>query len=571
MNQAETLAGKLVETDVLVLGGGAGGCAAAISAGREGARVLMVEKGPLLTSGSLGMYPTTLHVVMKHRQPYEEALQIEREAIEGLVHPPVFDIIYQESFDRLQDLERWGIEFVKDRTTGDYAIREMVGLLHVYLADPVAKGFKPTIAREALKAGARVEEWTMATNLLVSEGQVVGATGLNLRSGEFCVFRAKATILATGTGVRLYQPANGEPYMSWHCPYCSGDGHAMAYRAGAELANMEFPCATLVVKGLASPRAIIFLHLGSNNGYLVNALGERFMGRYDPLRLEGARRNLLCQAVLTEKREGRGPIYIDTRAIPSREVEATLGKWRKKGSEATLLQFLEAQGVQIGRDLLEVDVGEPSLYNGGVSGCVIGGNGETSLPGLYACGDSASGLAVRGVMGAFAVGWRAGGHGAAHSKKERQPPVDLTQVDRERERIFAPLQKRGRFSARQVEERLNQIMSDYVGFVRNESGLMTALEHIARTRSRSAEVGAKDVHGLQKTLELANLLDCSEMVTRAALFRCESRCVPFHYRSDYPARDDEHWLAWSVIKKEKGTMLVKKRPLEARASHAGNI
>lgn len=219
MNRPELLADRVLHTDVLVLGGGAGGCAAAISAGTEGVSVLMVDKGPLLTSGSLGMYPTTLHVIMKHRQPYEEALRTERDAIDGLVHLPVFDIFYQDSFERLQDLERWGIEFLKDSSTGDYLAREMVGLLHVYLADPVGKGFKPTIARKALEAGARVREWTMATSLLVSNGQVVGATGVDIRTGEFYVFRAKVTILATGTGVRLYQPANGDPYLSWHCPY----------------------------------------------------------------------------------------------------------------------------------------------------------------------------------------------------------------------------------------------------------------------------------------------------------------------------------------------------------------
>lgn len=561
MNQIEALADRVVDTDVLVLGGGAGGCAAAISAGNEGASVLVVDKGPLLTGGSLGMYPTTLHVILKHRQSYEEALRTEREAIDGLVHLPAFDIFYHDSFDRLKDLERWGVEFVKDAANGDYLVREMVGLLHVFLADPVGRGFKPTIARKALEAGARAQEWTMAANLLVSDGRVTGATGLNIRSGEFYVFRAKATILATGTGVRLYQPANGEPYLSWHCPYCTGDGHAMAYRAGAELANMEFPCATLVIKGLASPRAIIFLHLGNSNGYLVNALGERFMGRYDPLRREGARRNLLIQAILTEKREGRGPVYIDTREITPSDAEAALGKWRQKGSEATLVQFLAAQGIKIGQDLVEVDVSEQSLYNGGVSGCIIGSQGEASLPGLYACGDSASGLPVRGVMGAFAVGWRAGQH-AARSRTVRQPGVDPRQVALERERVFAPLHGGGSFTPRQVEDRLNQVMSDYVGFVRNEAGLETALQHIARLRSRLAEIAANDIHGIQKTLELANLLDCGEMVARAALFRRESRCVPFHYRSDYPERDDQNWLAWSVIRKEKGTMVVEKRPLE---------
>lgn len=554
------VADQVFETDVLILGGGTGGLAAAIRARREGADALIVEKAGIMGGGSLGASPNSLHVAFPEKQSWAEALECEKRAIDGLVNTAALRIFYEDSLKRLHDLESWGCPMIRTET-GELYVRPVLGLPHVYFVDPIGKGPKRAMLRQARAGKVKFQQWTMMTNLLVQKGRVVGATGVNVRTGEFYVFKSRATVLATGTGTRLYRPASGNSYVGWHPPYCTGDGHAMAYRAGAELTNMEIPCFTMAVQGLASYLALEILYMPYCDAPLVNRLGERFLVRYDPELMEMTSRNVFCQAILDEYEAGRGPCFIDT----SKMSEKALDEWRrgaKRGPAKLLLQYLDAQGIQLGRDPVEIGLTEPILYNGGVTGCWIDDQARTSMPGLYALGDVASGTAIRGINGAICAGWRAGADGARLAAELGAVNIDVEAVARERERVLAPLNRGRGIRPKELEGQLNGVMSDHVGYRRTEDGLKTAIVKLQELGGRVADLAAETPHELMKTLEVQNLIDCGEMVAQAALFRTESRCAPFHYRVDYPNKDDENWLAFVIARKDGEGMNLSKRPVQ---------
>ncbi len=555
----EQVADRVFETDVLILGGGTGGLAAGIRARREGADVLIVERAGVLGSGSLGANPVSLHVAFPEKQSWSEALECEKRAVDGLVNSAALRIFYEDSLEHLHDLESWGCPMVRTET-GELFVRPVLGLPHTYYVDAIRKGPKRAMLRQARAGKVKFRQWTMMTNLLVDEGRVVGATGVNVRTGEFYVFKSGATVLATGTGTRLYRPASGSSYIGWHPPYCTGDGHAVAYRAGAELTNMEIPCFTIAVQGLASYLALEMLRTPTD-APLVNQSGERFLARYDPKLMEMTSRNVFCQAIMDEYEAGRGPCFIDTSKWTKKAVERwTVGA--RRGAAKLLLEYLDRQGIELGRDRVEIGLTEPTLYNGGVTGCWIDDQARTNVRGLYAIGDVASGTAIRGINGAICAGWRAGADGARVAAESGRVDIDVESVARERERVLAPL-KRGRgMRPRELEGQLNDVMSDYVGYRRTENGLKTAIGKLQELRGRVPDLMAENPHELMKTLEVQNLIDCGEMVAQAALFRTESRCRPFHYRVDYPNRDNDNWLAFVIARKDGERMSLSKRPVQ---------
>lgn len=560
MPKPAQVADNVFETDVLVIGGGTGGLATAIRARQEGASTLVVEKAGIRGGGSLGASPNSLHVIWPEKTSFAETLEREKQAIDGLVNTKALRIFYEDSLARTQDLEKWGCPVMRTEN-GEMYQRPILGNLpHVFMVDPIKKGPKRAMIRQARANKVKFQEWTMISNLLIQDGRVAGATGFNVRTGKFTVFKAGATVLATGTGIRLYRPASGNSYVCWHPPYCTGDGHAMAYRAGAELTNMEIPCFTMAVQGLASYLALEILYMPYCEAPLINRLGERFLTKYDPELVEMTSRNVFCQGILDQYEAGLGPCFIDT----SKMSPKALDEWRrgaKRGPAKLLLQYLDAQGIELGKDLVEIGLTEPILYNGGVTGCYIDEQARTNVPGLYAIGDVASGTAIRGITGAICAGWRAGGDGARVAAQLGPVSLDAEAVARERERALAPMKRQRGIRPKELERRLNDVMSDYVGYRRTGEGLRTAIGRLQQLRGQIGDLVAENPHELLKAHEVQNLIDCGEMVAQAACFREESRCPPFHFRADFPQKDDANWLAFAVVRKDGNRMALSKRPV----------
>lgn len=541
------------ETDVLIVGGGVAGCLAALTAREAGVRVLVADKARLLErAGSVGggvdQYLTAMNSGPEWDTP-EFLLMHVPKLTDGLADMAVAERVVHEMPRVLRKLEAVGVNF-KDPNTGEYFRTRAFGLPGTFHLNFDGKRFKYYIARAARRAGADVLGRTSITQVLVdgATNRAYGAIGFNVRSGEWYAIRARAIILATGDVNRISRNASGVPFDSWHYPYNTGDGHAIGFRVGADLVNMEFVEATLTPKGFSTQGTNAYAGLGA---YFLNRHGERFMFRYDP-NGEKARRTKLIEGVINEVLAGNEPLYIDLRHLPDETLDhfvRTLGIDRH-----TLPGFFEQKKLDIRRQPIEISVSELSIRRSGVyfrgSGLVVDVHGETRIEGLFAAGDCST--VSGGIAGAAAMGTIAGRGAAARAQAGAAlPELDPRTLDEARERLAAPLERgaEGGVGWWDFEERIRRTVTDYIGFSRTEPGLREGLKILLELKREEPLLHAADLHGLMRVHESKNIRRVVELMARAALERTESRSGAAHRRLDYPQTDDERWRKFIVLRR----------------------
>jgi len=394
------------------------------------------------------------------------------------------------------------------------------------------------------------------TRLLLSDGQVSGAFGISLRDGQFLVFRAKITILATGGCTQIYRKTDGSID-------ATGDGLILAYDAGAELMDMEFH--QFFPMACYTPPFEMHQQTGALRYYLhakfYNALGEEFLGRYLPLSKDWGLRDPTSRAIYLENKHGRGSphggAYIAVNHLPHNLFE----EWVKK-HPLSLLSRLEKIGFDIRKDALEV--GPASHYTMG--GVRINENCETKLPRLYAVGEVASGMdgAERidggpAITWCLSMGYIAGKRTSKTSGELDWLPVDREQVREEQEKVNSLLKRNNGVRGFEIKDKIKDIMWEDCALVRDGKGLKNALNLLQDIRNNdlpriyvpdSSRIFNK---GLVEAYEATNMLDLSEMTVRAAIMREETR--KSHFRTDFPKRDNKKWLKNIIIRKGKGKML----------------
>ncbi|MGE5215680.1 MAG: FAD-binding protein [Chloroflexota bacterium] len=552
---------QTIETDVLVIGGGVAGCLAALGAREMNARVAVVDKGGLLERcGSIAAGVDQILAVAEDGPEWDTPEYL-------LHHIPkltdsIVDIKPVETFVRglpamLRKLEKMGVPF-RDPSTGKYFRHRTFGLPGEYHIDFDGSKFKPKISRAVLDSGAQIFLRTMAANFLTRKDQTVGASVFNIRTGEFYFFRAKAIVLATGDTNRLSRNSSGLAFDSWHCPYNTGDAQAMAARHGALLANMEFTENTITPKGISSQGTNSLTGLGA---YFINAKGERFMLKYDPAG-ERARRDILTSAIVSETLAGNAPIYCDCRHLPAdmlERLEETLGVDRP-----SLPRWFKEKGIDLKKDPFEVTVSEFSSRRGGVyfrgSGILIDAKTATQIAGLFAAGDCCT--VSGGISGAAVMGYEAGKqaglfachHGVEESLQEQE-------LEAEHERLLYPCRNASGISPRDYEDKVRQVVTDYIGYQRTEEKLRTAIEKLRGLAAEEPLLRARDFHELMRAHEALNIREVAEMVATAALERRESRGSYSHFRADFPNRDDAHWRKMIVLKRRNGGYEIDYRPV----------
>lgn len=539
-----------LEAEVLVIGGGVAGCLAAIEAGEAGQRVLIADKARLLErAGSVGggvdQYLTPMNSGPEWDTPQYLLMHIPV-LTDGLVDLDVAERVVHEMPKVLRKLEAIGIDF-HDPETGEYLRTRAFGLPGTYHLNFEGKRFKRDIGRHAHGTGAKLLPRTMITDLLVDPdtNRAYAATGFNVRTGEWYVIRAKSIIVATGDVNRISRNASGVPFDSWHYPYNTGDGHAMAFRVGAELVNMEFIEATLTPKGFSTQGTNAYAGLGA---HFINRHGERFMFKYDP-NGEKARRTVLIEGVIQEVLAGNEPLYIDLRHLPDDVKDhfvRTLGIDRH-----TLPAYFDQKGIDIRTQPIELSISELSIRRGGVyfrgSGLVIDADGETGIENLYAAGDCS--IVSGGIAGAAALGAITGRSAARRARSlSSLPDVDPATLDAAGERMKAPLEREMGLSWKHFEETIRDTVTDYVGVRRTERGLHKALDILAGLSNQEPTLSTSDMHGLMRTHESVNIRLLVELMARAALERKESRSGAAHRRIDHPATENPEWRKLVVLR-----------------------
>jgi succinate dehydrogenase/fumarate reductase flavoprotein subunit len=522
---------KLIETDVLVIGGGIAGCFAAIKAREKGLNVTIVDKAYAGKSGASISAPAGWLA-------YNPEWGIEFDSIihaldvdgEYINHREWCDIIVRESYDIYRDLVSWGVKFPID-------VAKVAALMPPY--PNVPQGFRripPILRKQAEKSGTAIMDRITVTELLQQDGKnIVGAIGFSIDTGDFYIFKSRATALCGGSN--SFKPPGFPIHM------LTGDAEAMAYRAGAEITGKEFNCTTHATRAEYPAALFAVKHIGPPPfvGIMKDGLGNEVPKRASEpdMRLE-----FLAHAGLT-------PITarVDDPWVLG-HIKHVFGDFAQELGDVQLAGGTAA--------------GYQNVGTGGV--WVINTKCSTSLPGLFAAGDCGgtrhNGAFIVNVgngTGPSAVTGRRAGEGAAeYASQVKKLKINEKYIASRKNLVYAPMERKAGYSPRWVTQLLQNTMIPYfVSYVKHGERLQAALTTVEFLRDHLVpRMYAKDPHELKLVHETGNMVLAAEMILRASLFRTESRGA--HYREDYPRRDDPAWLAWTKLKEVKGRMKVSK-------------
>jgi succinate dehydrogenase/fumarate reductase flavoprotein subunit len=544
-----------IEADVLVIGGGTAGCVAAIKAKEAlpDRTVLLLEKANVKRSGAiaLGMDGVNNAVIPGHATPAQYVREITM-ANDGIVNQKAILAYAEQSFAMIQELESWGVKFQKT-ATGDYDIKKVHHQGSYVLPMPEGYDIKKLLTRAMRRVGVKTENRVMATRVLTDEGRAVGVLGLNVRTGEFVIGRSKVVILCCGAAGRLGLPASGYLMGTYENPSNAGDGYSMAYHAGAELTNIECFQINPLLKDYNGPSCAYVS--GPFGGYTVNAKGNRFM-------LSDYWSGQMMMEFYKELTGPNGPVFLKMDHLAP-ETVSEIEKILHTTERPSRGRFHAGRGTNYGEKLVEMAVSEIGLCSGhSASGVWVNERGETTVRGLYAAGDMAS-VPHNYMLGAFTYG-----NICARNALEYLPTVDSGRVDdglvqRERERVLAPLNRPNGIPPHLVEYKLRRHVNDYLQPPKSANRLARGLEYFVRAREEIEQLGAVEPHDLMRAMECAFIRDCAEMAARASLFRTESRWGLYHYRQDFPEMDEENWFVHVNLKLgSDGAMTLFKRSIE---------
>jgi fumarate reductase (CoM/CoB) subunit A len=508
---------EIVDAHVLVVGSGGAGVRAAIEASRYGG-VVMVSKTIAGKGGCTTMAEGGYNAVLRDR----DSIQVHREdTLKGgayLNDPALVDALVTEAPERMADLVRWGAVFdvTEDRMVAQRPFGGQRFPRTCYAGDRTGHEMIMTLLDRLDATDTHLYQEVSVVDLVKDEnGAVAGAIALD-RDGNVILFRSDATVLATGGGTQVYD-------ISTNSAAGTGDGFAMAYRAGAELIDMEMVQfhPTGAVYPYDARGRLVTEAVRGEGGILLNARRERFMERYDPERMELSTRDVVARAIATEVLEGRGTsrggVYLDVTHLSAETIESRL--------PVMLEQFL-AYGVDIRREPMEV---APTAHHimGGVR---ITPECRTTLPGLFACGEVAGGVHGANRLGGNALaetqvfGKRAGEF--AGKAPARSGRIDDAAID-ERLRMLDGFFE-GTVNPADVRKDLKLTMWNQAGIFRNAADLRAALEQIRRLADQ--RLRAASTANLLECCTVRNMCTTASLIVRCALLRPENRGA--HVRRD---------------------------------------
>ena len=550
------------EHDVLIIGAGGAGLRAAIEALSKGASVGVVCKS-LLGKAHTVMAEGGIAAAMANVDAADGWKPHFRDTMRGgkyLNNWRMAQLHAQEAPDRVRELEQWGALF--DRTDSGAILQRAFGghtykrLCHV--GDRTGLEMIRTLQDRGVQLGFDVYMECTVTRLLTDAGRVAGAFGYWRENGRFIVFKAKSIVIATG-GIGKAWPVTSN---SWEY---TGDGMTLAYEAGAELMDMEFvqfhPTGMVWppgVQGLLVTEAV-----RGEGGILRNKLGERFMEKYDPKRMELSTRDVVARSIYTEVKEGRGTehggAYLDISHKPAEYV--------KKKLPSMYHQFKELADVDITKGPMEVG---PTCHYvmGGIR--VEAETAQSTLPGLFAAGEAAAGLHGSNRLGGNSLsdllvfGRRAGLAAADHAKRVSHAGVSEAQIAEAEKELLAPFSNPNSESPYAVHRDLQKVMQSLVGIFRTEEDLKKAFAELEQLKARAAKASVEGSRlfnpGWHLARELKSMLTVSEAVALSALARTESRGA--HSRIDYPNYDPVWEKKHNIIVREGAEMKRQESPVE---------
>jgi succinate dehydrogenase/fumarate reductase flavoprotein subunit len=618
-----------IDTDVLVLGGGIAGCWAAISAAKKGAKVALVEKGATIRSGAGG--PGCDHWCCattnpgSKLSPEEFAQALIDNAGQWTCGISTY-IKCRESYETLLELEKMGakIRDTEDEFKGAEFRDESTKLLFAYDYENKTTirvwgtTFKPALYKECKRLGVDIYDRVMATSLLteggIQGGRVLGATGINVRTGEFHIFKAGATVLCTSKAQALWVFSTElTGITTFRSRAISGDGTAMAWRAGAELNMMEksgkasylgtgyayphygtgnpfntwYPCSIVDSNGKEIPWL-------DRDGNIINSVSQRlrpapgqkfyllggqgptaprnrFLYEYMPPSI-----NLESLSAAVARGELELPLYADVVGMPPMERKALWGLMvgQESKTKTPVRDAYGAAGFDPDKDMLQSYLGLSgetiiptgmagwrTVDGGSCGGVFVDWDLKTTLDGLYCAGDQL--YAAGDHTNAATTGRYAGRKAAYYALNAHRHKITQSQVEEEKARIYRAVRRKSGMDWKELHAGICRIMQIYCGDNKTEKLLNIGLDSLREIQETQVPMlYATDPHKLMRSLEDTSILTCAEIMMQASLARKASNDYLGFIRTDYPTMNPPEWDKFITVKLENGKVRTREVPLD---------
>lgn len=520
-------------TDVLIIGGGAAGCQAAIflKEKRPNLDILIIEKANIRRSGCLAAGVNAINAYLGEGESPNSYVDYVKEESSGLIREDLTYTIGKKLNEMTEKLEEYGLPFLKDED-GNYVGR---GKRSIKIN---GESIKPILAEKTISLGTRILNKTMILDYIVKNNKIYGAYAVS--EGKFYYIKAKFVICATGGVAGIYKPNNLKAKNKmWYPPFNTGAGFAMGLRAGAEMTSFEMRFIALRTKDTISPTGTIAQGVKASQ---VNGKYEKYMQNY-----ENKKTPLRLYATVKENQEGRGPCYLDTRGIKKEDIQKLKEAYLSM-SPSIILKWKD-EDKDISKEGVEICGSEPYIVGGhGQAGYWVNTNRESTIENLYAAGDVVGGSPKKYVTGAMAEGEIAGEDILRKIDKIKNEfeisNQDLNEIMKTYLKIF---NYEGLYEVEEVENGMQKIMDEYAGGISsnygfNEEKLLIARKYIKDIEKNLLRLKIKDYREFIKYYELKDKLLIARTLIEHLLYRKETRWKSYQENLSYPNLDNENWF-----------------------------
>ena len=571
LSATQTNKNNIMSCDVLVIGGGIAGLLSAITARKYVDNVIVVDKAFVGKTSESALSAAQM-VVAPPGTDIDAWVRDLVECGDYISHQDMFHEVLAASFENIKHLEELGVEYPKEKDTGSLDLINSRGTRIVKATKHLGKalgeftgGEAVTMAyrNKALKSKVAIMNRIYVATLLVdSKGNVAGAVGINVRTGEAHTFLAKAVVIATGGS-----SFRGDYAHVW---FATGDGLRLAFEAGAELENMEFNLFNTGSPFFWWEGTGVAIELGAR---FLNAKKEEFMKKYHPL---GDRADIgfITRGMALEAKVGNGPpFYLALNEIPDpKGIGYGSGYWSPAHMVAWMPKLIDTMKEFYSYDVFKDPAEWMPAYHESGGGIRADLNCATNIKGLFVSGQAMSASPDLHTGWSFArftwTGYKSGESAGRFAKDCGQPEVSHEAIDSAVDKIFEPLSGKSDTNVDAVYAELRKVLFGYdILLLKSEYRLKQTIEKISKiANDLLPNVLVPDPHELAKFHELRSMMLMSELTLRASILRTESRSC--HLREDFPFTDNDNWLKWIVIQRdaEHGGMKFRIVPFPAKYS-----
>lgn len=540
---------EVLNTDILIIGGGTAGCYAALTISENSdKKVLICEKAHIKRSGCLAAGVNALNAYIVEGRTPQDYVDYAKKDADGIVREDLLLTMSQRLNKVTHRLEQLGLVILKDEN-GKYVAR---GNRNLKIN---GENIKPILAQAVEKAeNVQVLNRVNVIDLAVKDNKINGAFAIGIENDTFYTINAKAVIIATGGAAGLYKPNNPgfSRHKMWYPPFNTGAGYAMGINAGAEMTTFEMRFIALRCKDTIAPTGTLAQGVGAKQ---VNSLGEVYEAKY------GLTTSERVYGTVNENQEGRGPCYLRTEGITPQQDDSLIRAYLNMAPSQTI-KWIES-GKLPSQQNVEIEGTEPYIVGGHTaSGYWVDTNRATTIQGLFAGGDVAGGCPQKYVTGALAEGEIAALSAVNYVDNSKQGSIEQSDIDKHINEVTGFITKKNSpYTTEQLEEAMQTVMDSYAGGIKtnyrfNEKQLDIADYKIKQLMSLVSTLYAEDFQELMYIYELKERLTVCRSVIAHLKARKETRWHSFAENLDYPNKDEKNFNKYVNSRLENGEIKI---------------